>query len=279
MLLTHTISTVSLILLQLVLVLFSPLIVRPNGNSEAVIRVRERDNPGWVMDLAPQNEAKMVLMVAREALYLAFILPILVVMRMRTSFPDFYGCELSPDPWAEGVFGDFELEEDDPFFNMPARMRADGPGNQFATMDKVRIKRKHFVGACSEIESNMSDAFAQEQDVVRRGEGSARHHQFIVLNPANQSLDAIGASPGGNCLQVQRKRKRPSKKQIEDEKAKLAGSIFFARLEDSPDRSGQPLNSLLRGMPPTRTYDFRHGHDQDDKEEAKINQSSSSLQD
>lgn len=184
MLLTHTICTLSLILLQAVLVLLSPTICRPSASSEVVIRIREKEDPAHSLALVPENQTKMTLIIVREALYFAFIVPILFVMRMRRSFPDFYGCELSADPWTEGVFGDLELAEDDPFFDMPLRMRADGPGNQLATIRKVRIKRKHFVGACSEIESNMSDAFAQEKEAERRGERGDAHHQFLILNPA-----------------------------------------------------------------------------------------------
>ena len=185
MIVTHTICTELIVLLQLALVLFSPLICRPNANTEVVLRIRERDNPTWSMELEPENFTKMWLIIGREVAYFALIVPILFVMRMRSSFPDFYGCELSADPWTEGIFGDFELGEDDPFFNMPARMRADAPGNQMAIMEKVRIKRRHFLGPCSEVESNMSDAFAREKELARREEhGSARHH-FVVFNPAN----------------------------------------------------------------------------------------------
>lgn len=183
MLLTHTICTISLILLQAVLVLLSPTICRPHS-SEVVLRIREKDDPSRSKVLVPENATKIYLIIVREALYFAFIVPILCVMRMRRSFPDFYGCELSPDPWTEGIFGDFGLAEDDPFLDMPLRMRADAPGNQLATIRKVRIKRKHFVGACSEIESNISDAFAQEKELQRRGEPGDAHHQFLILNPA-----------------------------------------------------------------------------------------------
>lgn len=131
----------------------------------------------------PENYTKMTLIIVRESLYLAFIIPVLYVMRMRKKFPDFFGCELSPDPWTEGIFGDFQNGEDDPFNELPQDIHAGGRVHQLVRMNKVRIKRKHFVNNCSEIESNMSDAFAQEKEIQSRGEEGDTHHQFLVLNP------------------------------------------------------------------------------------------------
>lgn len=193
MLLTLTLCTTLLVLLQLLAIMFSSVFLRPSeaaSRTSPVIHLKERDG-ARVVTIAPANWSKMCFIMVRETLYVVLLLPILFVMRLREKLPDFFGWELSSDPWTEGLFVDDFQGEDNPFPDMPNRLQADGRENRLAAMEKVRIKRKHFMGSCSEVESNMSDAFAQEKQAIDRDLDAAAHHKFIVVNPADYSVDIM----------------------------------------------------------------------------------------
>jgi len=61
------------------------------------------------IQIFPENQMKMVCIMVRETAFVLVLAPLLFIMRMRNDFPEFYSCELTSDPWGDGIFGNFGI--------------------------------------------------------------------------------------------------------------------------------------------------------------------------
>ena len=57
----------------------------------------------YTFNAQPHNLPKIALMLAREILMFVSLVVLSVIMRPLRQYPRFFNCELSPDPWFDGI--------------------------------------------------------------------------------------------------------------------------------------------------------------------------------